>query len=155
MEDDQSPLGPWRNEPDALRVAYQISMQRLMEADSKMWQVPALSLTAQAFLLTIALGSQSHTSAERLVSAVLGAVVAIASVQLMRRHMFHSRCDLALLKRIEGTGTLPPMVYREALLENEPAKGLAKWRSAEVWVAVMWAFVLVDAFAAIFAIVAW
>jgi len=134
-------------------MAYQLSMQRLIEADSKMWQVPGLSLTAQAFLLTIALGSQSYTPVERVVAALLGAVVAIGSVQLMRRHKFHARCDLVYLRKLETRGVFPALVDREPLIADEQARTLATWRSTRVWIVTMWVFVVADVFAAVLALV--
>jgi hypothetical protein len=152
MPNTRLSLGDWVDEPEALRRVYELSMQRLIEADSKMWQVPGLSLTAQAFLLTIALGSQNYTLIERLVAALLGAAVAVASIQLMRRHMFHASCDRVLLEQIEAMGVVPPMVLREGVPGAPHAKGLARLRSTLVWVAAMWAFVLVDALAAAYAL---
>lgn len=45
---------------EATTVAmYQVVTGRRQAIDTMMWQVPSLSLTAQAFLLTISLGSDS------------------------------------------------------------------------------------------------
>jgi hypothetical protein len=129
---------------DTMRIAYQLSMQRLVEADSKLWQVPGLSLTAQAFLLTIALGGQSYDSQERLAAAGLGLVVALASVQLMRRHAFHSRCDVAFLRHVEGAGHMPRLVDREVLPGSPQARGLAALPSVRVWEGTMWLFALAN-----------
>jgi hypothetical protein len=43
-----------------------------------LWQVPALSLTAQAFLLTLALGHGNGTSA-KVIAAALSGVISAAS----------------------------------------------------------------------------
>jgi hypothetical protein len=47
-----------------------------------LWQVPVLGLTAQSFLLTIALGAESKTSA-RVIAAVLSIIISSASLSLM------------------------------------------------------------------------
>ncbi len=137
-----SPRGSF--DADTLRLAYQLSMQRLVEADAKLWQVPGLSLTAQAFLLTIALGTQSHSENERLAAAALGLVVALASVQLMKRHRFHASCDVAFLRSVEAAGVMPPLVDRERLPGAPQARGLAKLTSARVWEGSMWLFALAN-----------
>ncbi|PKQ21880.1 MAG: hypothetical protein CVT65_16215 [Actinobacteria bacterium HGW-Actinobacteria-5] len=110
MPNTRLSLGDWVDEPEALRRVYELSMQRLIEADSKMWQVPGLSLTA------------------------------------------HASCDRVLLEQIEAMGVVPPMVLREGVPGAPHAKGLARLRSTLVWVAAMWAFVLVDALAAAYAL---
>lgn len=49
-----------------------------------LWQVPALGLTAQAFLMTIVLGTGSATSrGAQLIASALSIIVAYASIQLM------------------------------------------------------------------------
>jgi hypothetical protein len=49
------------------------------------WQVPVLSLTAQAFLFTIAL-SGGNSQLARLMSSGLAFVAALLSMQIMSRH---------------------------------------------------------------------
>jgi hypothetical protein len=53
-----------------------------------LWQVPALSLTAQSFLLTIALGSTT-TNFARIIVAVLSMVIVISSWSLMHEQRGH------------------------------------------------------------------
>lgn len=54
-----------------------------------LWQVPALSLTAQSFLLTIAVGSGSSNYA-RLISSGLSIVIALSSYALMHDQRGHA-----------------------------------------------------------------
>ena len=56
-----------------------------------LWQTPALAMTAQAFLLTIAYGNGSEIA--RIVTACLGVAVAFMSMQLMSKHRFLKRID--------------------------------------------------------------
>ena len=67
---------------------YQVVAARRQNFDSMLWQVPALSLTAQAFLLVIALGSGSGHLA-RIAAGLLSAVTALMSVQLLLRRRLH------------------------------------------------------------------
>ena len=129
---------------ESLRLAYQASLQRLIEADSKLWQVPGLSLTAQAFLLTIALGSRNDSPGERLAAAFLGLVVAIASIQLMARHRYHSKCDVALLREIEKTKAVVPMVDREKIPGAPVARGISRAHSTDIWQGTMGLFALAN-----------
>jgi hypothetical protein len=69
-----------------------------------LWQVPALSLTAQSFLLTIALSSGNGTAA-RITAAALSAVISAASYALMhdqRGHAInHGELAMRLSARLE------------------------------------------------------
>jgi hypothetical protein len=66
-----------------------------------MWQTPALGLTAQAFLLTLALGGQM-ASLGRAVAAVLAGAIAVMTMQLMAKHRLHELRDSRLLEAIEN-----------------------------------------------------
>jgi hypothetical protein len=65
-----------------------------------LWQTPVLSLTAQAFLLTIALGSGTSHQA-RIVSGFLALITALASVQLFARHRAFEVAATRWLKEFE------------------------------------------------------
>jgi hypothetical protein len=69
-----------------------------------LWQVPALSLTAQSFLLTIALNAGNGTAA-RTVAAALSVVISAASYALMhdqRGHAInHGELAMRLSARLE------------------------------------------------------
>lgn len=58
---------------------------RQLHYHNLLWQVPVLSMTAQAFLFSVILDSSSSMTA-RLISASLSLVTAGASMQLMARH---------------------------------------------------------------------
>jgi hypothetical protein len=70
------------------------------------WQVPALTITAEAFLLTIVLGADSTRSA-RLVASALAFVSALVAMQLMLKHRYMERIDTELLSREEVRLGLP------------------------------------------------
>src|SRR3954463_6273423 len=60
-------------------VLFQTAEGHRSGTDQMMWQVPALSLTGQAFLLQTAYGPSTSWSA-RLVTAALGLVIAMAAI---------------------------------------------------------------------------
>jgi hypothetical protein len=61
---------------------YDVVAARRLQWDALLWQVPALSLTGQAFLLTIALGPSTSRLA-RIISSVVSLIASIMSMQLM------------------------------------------------------------------------
>ena len=79
---------------------YAILASRRIAYDSMMWQTPALGLTAQAFLLTIALSSGNSVAGRR-IAALLALVVALISMQLMAKHRKLELIDSRFLERIE------------------------------------------------------
>ena len=62
-------------------VQYRIVATRRGIYDTLLWQTPVLSLTAQAFLFSISLGSDA-SQWERRTAAVLALIASIASIQL-------------------------------------------------------------------------
>lgn len=96
--------------PDSTLQAalYQALASRRTGYDTLMWQVPALSLTAQAFLFTTALGSDSNTA--RLISASLALILSLISVQLMSKHRFHEQIDVRLMESLEKTLALDTLL---------------------------------------------
>jgi hypothetical protein len=82
-----------------LASLYQVISSRRLGYDTLMWQVPVLSLTAQAFLFTIAPGSSALAS--RFISSFLALVIALISMQLMSKHRHHELMDSKLLEQLE------------------------------------------------------
>jgi hypothetical protein len=72
-----------------------------------LWQVPALSLTAQAFLLTIALSHGNGVSA-RITAAALSAVISAASYALMQTQRGHAIYFGELARRVSSHLELGP-----------------------------------------------
>jgi hypothetical protein len=75
-------------QPELATAVLIVGEQRRVSTDAMMWQVPALSLTAQTFLLTIVLGS-SATAAGRAIAAMVGLVVALGALMQMLKHRYH------------------------------------------------------------------
>lgn len=124
-------------DPALLGSVYQALSARRLGYDTMMWQVPALSFTAQAFLLTIALGG--GLGVNRLVSAALALVIALISMQLMAKHRFNEEIDSRLLERFErstridsafGSPPHAPLNQRMRAVTSKPGQsdGMAKVR---------------------------
>jgi len=96
----EPPSDPGALDPNILAAIYQSLAARRLGYDTLMWQVPVLSLTAQAFLFTIALSSGSSPWA-RIVASTLSFAVAIISIQLMAKHRFHEEIDGKLTEKLE------------------------------------------------------
>ncbi|MFC5788932.1 hypothetical protein ACFPPE_03600 [Agromyces tardus] len=86
---------------EASNSVYGTVAARRLQWDNLLWQVPVLSLTAQAFLFTIALGGDTATLA-RLVACSLSLLVTILTVGLMGRHRQAELTDAHLLRDLEA-----------------------------------------------------
>lgn len=97
----ESPAGGPRQHPlPHDEVVYSVVGSRRQGYDQMMWQVPALSLTAEAFLFSIALAS-SASQATRLIAATLALFTSLMSIQLMGKHRHHELQDALLLELLE------------------------------------------------------
>jgi hypothetical protein len=93
-------ITPAEGDRDDLAL-YQAIVARRLQWDNLLWQVPVLSLTAQAFLLTIALGHDSSNWA-RLLAGGLSFLAALVSMVLMAGHRHAELTDAAWLARYEA-----------------------------------------------------
>ncbi len=120
----------------SLDLIYQAVAQRRLQHDLLMWQVPALGLTAQAFLLTIVLGPGSGRLA-RILAALLAALSSGLSMQLMARHRWHEATERAWLEAFEREHRLDPVHRGQYELASDvgvrPANRFASWRSYRTW----------------------
>lgn len=73
---------------------------RRLQWDSLVWQVPLLSLTAQAFLFTIALSGDSRQTA-RIIACLLSLLVSFLCITLMARQRQAELADAEWLKDFE------------------------------------------------------
>lgn len=100
-----------RDEDRKSLFVYERLTDHLISQETLLWQTPALALTAQAFLLTIALNTSS--SALMVVSvSFLGALVAAMSWQLMSKHQFLAQLDRAYLHYLEDSLGIPHISNR-------------------------------------------
>lgn len=134
-----------------LDTVYQVIANRRTAFDTLMWQVPALGLAAQAFLLTIAFGFDSSNAA-RFFSGGLSMVVAVVAIQTMLKHRANELTDSLILEEIEeamgvrvGDGVYPhdKPENRGQAMGNKLINGpWTKWRSANLWVTSLTCFAL-------------
>lgn len=85
--------------PDSLVSLLSVYAGQFGSYTTLLWQVPALGLTAQAFLLTIALMKDS-SSGDRVTACVLSMIIAIASVRLMHNQRGRAINHAELLRRL-------------------------------------------------------
>ena len=135
--------------------------ERRRSFEQVMWQVPSLSITAQAFLFSAAFGSGAPRYA-RVIVLLVGLVAVLAAMHLLAKHRYleslHGQVQ-ALCQRELGW----PPLFRERLhdlLESASAReiGAAQWRSARirhlvvdipafsVWMYTLAAFALADVY---------
>ena len=129
------------SETDA--AMYEVVAARRHLWDSHLWQVPSMSLTAQAFLLTIAYGGESSQGA-RIAAGILGVLASYMSLRLMARHRMSELADSQWLERYERDHRLEPvhgLAFRDnrARLISDPSsehaviRWLAKGRVGSIW----------------------
>jgi hypothetical protein len=87
------------DEPSSRRLLYQIVADRRLQYENLLWQVPAISLTAQAFLFSISMGANDPVA--RIASSLLSLIVSIISIMLMASHRLAGRKDALWLERFE------------------------------------------------------
>lgn len=134
---------------------YELLLARRLHHDQLVWQVPAISLTAQAFLFTISLAHDSSRLA-RLLSSFLSVVTAAMSVQLMARHRFAELTMARRLEEFERAHGLPTAAFAEVGgLDRGPwlARRLAALRAFDVWVWGLASFGGVGALVAVLAVI--
>jgi len=144
-----------------LPPVYSAIANRRTAFDTMMWQVPALGLAAQAFLLTIAYGANSSNAA-RCVSGALSVVVALVAIQTMNKHRANELTDSRALTILELDSGI--RLSRDATFHSRPSergaavenKDLERWwakrRSSRLWVCSLGGFALAGALAIVLTI---
>lgn len=108
---------------------YSIVAARRQGYDNLLWQVPAIGVAAQGFLVAAALGK---VTAPSLSSFLLfsGSVVGIATIWLFRRLRFHEVADSELLKEYEQSREVDGF----AVVHGRRGQGLSAYH---VWLAIL------------------
>jgi ADP-ribose pyrophosphatase YjhB (NUDIX family) len=114
---------------DIRRTAYAAVSARALNHNTLVWQTPALALTAEAFLLTIALGPASSPPA-RLIAAGLNFMLSVLCLQLMAKHRAMAVIDREVMVNLEKALGLPVYHGRPT---REQLPGIARWRSGVWW----------------------
>lgn len=81
-------------------ILYQSVSDRRLQYENLLWQVPTVSLTAQAFLFSIAMAAENLPIA-KVASSLLALIVSIISILLMASHRLAERKDTKWLERFE------------------------------------------------------
>jgi hypothetical protein len=97
----EPPQTPALTEPADLLTLLTVYTTQFGSFTTMLWQVPALGLTAQAFLMTIALGSPNSGDA-RIAASALSAIIAWASQSLMHSQRGRAINQAELAKRVSG-----------------------------------------------------
>lgn len=143
-------------DPATAAMIFQTGESRRYAIDQMMWQVPALTLTAQAFLLTIAFGSQTSWIA-RVVAACVGLVTAGAGIQLLLRHRYHEFLTSNWLERLAAAHDWPILHHPDraeafafhgdghpARKDPWPRGRLAVAHSPGIWIKALLVFATAD-----------
>jgi hypothetical protein len=134
-----------------------LAEERRNDTSQMMWQVPGLSVAAQAFLYTRAFDPNTSSPARVLVS-VAALICAFGTLQLLLKHRYYEEMYSFALdqsRRARGVEPLRPLFKQVA---NESSEGdfrrwsTRKWRaclvvtpsSVFIWVWVFWAFIVID-----------
>jgi hypothetical protein len=133
---------------EVLLSVYSVIAARRTAYDALFWQAPVLSLTAQAFLFTVALSGGTPVWSRR-IAAGLALLSALASIQLMVKHRFQETSDSITCSEIERQleidkiyGSLPHGKPSQRTHARD-AKGLEKLKSYPIWLGLLSLFATV------------
>lgn len=113
--------------PAAMPEVYAAVAARRSQFDSLLWQVPVLTITAQAFLFTISLGSDTQAPA-RIISCLLSLLITFLTLQLFARHRQAEVTDAHWLEDYErhhyGSGQAHGVSWQRSRNQIHPDAGL-------------------------------
>ena len=136
--------------------------QRRLSANGLLWQVPGLSLTAQAFLIGAAIDPDTETEI-RIAVAGLAALIAVATMQLLLRHRYREQVFSHALDVSRAHNGLPPFDFPD-LFEKLAARRIkhegtnlvdwqgkrllrvAFWPAWKTWTSLFVCFIALDLF---------
>ena len=147
---------------EAAAVAmYQVVTARRLTYDTMLWQVPSISLTAQAFLLTISLGADSSRLA-RLISSILASAARGRCLQLMAKYRHLEIIDARTAEKLErdlsrspnhGPQIHSPPSQRAKAVNMAPKRFVAL-SSYRLWMSGVLLFLVADLLIALLALAA-
>lgn len=128
-----------------------------------LWQVPALGLAAQAFLMTIVLGPLSTSSdGSRYAAAGLSVVIAGASMGLMHTQRGRAITQNELAKRVSRKLSLKDRLGGDFVLDDAVPKianaetvWMVNHKTYHLWMSCMGLFMLVDAVVILSTVAGW
>lgn len=107
--------------PDSLVSLLSVYASQFGSYTTLLWQVPALGLTAQSFLLTIALMKDTSGQA-RIVACALSIVIAVASMSLMHNQRGRAINHAELLRRLSAKLGLSGFLHDSVELDDAAPK---------------------------------
>jgi hypothetical protein len=135
---------------------YKALTERRISHDNLTWQTPALSLTAQAFLLTISLGP-SESQVSRTIASIISIMISILSVQLIERHSFFETTFSKILEEFEkkynyklylDEGEILPHAHINTLPQKLLGREgrFSKFKSRYLWMVLLLSFSFISLF---------
>jgi hypothetical protein len=115
-------------ESDDIRALHAALVTKRSNADQLLWQAPVISLTAQAFLLTIAFDTDK-TAFYRQTSGLVATAIGLISWQLFLRHAALEKEASMKLEDFENK-------YFKMTVHSRPTGDgpfVARWRSRPIW----------------------
>jgi hypothetical protein len=143
--------------PEARLTILSVVEARRSAINTLAWQVPALTLTAQAFLLSLA-AAPATTGAGRLFAAGIGLVTVLATLQLFARHhrfeirlahwleLFEQAVGLPLVSKrdAQDEALLQGVVMRKAPEVACGGRWIGEHRSVAIWLWTLWGVFVAD-----------
>ncbi len=132
------------DQPSVLKdPLYEVVAARRLQWDGLLWQVPALSITGQAFLMTIAFGADTSRTARIIVSS-LSILWAYATLHLYANNRRAELVDAHLLEDHEKAIELRAvhgLSYKELRDAERPDEWYTRWlirpRPHKVWMVTL------------------
>ena len=106
---------------------YQIIAARRQSYDNMMWQTPLISLTGQAFIFAIALGSGGANARE--IASILALLIAFSSAHLLSKHRSFEVYYSQLLQDVEAARGIPQIHEKPTV-----GGGLVGISAYKIWV---------------------
>lgn len=135
-------LGGGENSPSRSAVwiaQYELLNDRRNSFNHLLWQAPALSLTAQAFLFSIVF-SKDVQPADQLLAAVLALAAALASVQLLAKHRAGETEMAVRATKMEIDGGFPPVNGKKDERQTQSESWYLRQSSYSLWLGLLLIF---------------
>jgi colanic acid biosynthesis protein WcaH len=123
---------PYFENQNLTDAQYRVLNARRDSFNQLVWRTPVLSLTAQAFLFTIALNPLVSPIA-RTMSASLAFITAIASAQLLLKHRFNEREHAVILEEFERQRGINP-INQKITPDSTLKESKCTWDYLRTWI---------------------
>ncbi|QDG68076.1 DUF4916 domain-containing protein [Pseudarthrobacter sp. NIBRBAC000502772] len=120
--------------PARFALTYQTLSARALAHNGLIWQTPGLAMTAQAFLLTIAL-SPAMSLFGRIASCLTSVVISLLCIQLMAKH---SRLEVTATKQLEAMDRDNGLQHINAIMDKTEWHWYEQMRSRILWPVGFW-----------------